>query len=128
MVQSVFVERAKINSDLLAEELRAMLPLVYLSLKSGNGTVLARLDDNASNAELNEAAQIIIDHDETLLTSKQQAISDGDTAKGNLAAIIAGRIIWHEANPADAGNAVEVLQRFQVEWVYFMKMLRGDIE
>lgn len=64
-------------------------------------------------------------HDPEVLTPEQEIVKDSQTARDELLEIVDNRIDWHKENPVTTQNAVEVLRRMQVEWVYLLRLLRS---
>lgn len=65
-------------------------------------------------------------HDPEVLTPEQEVVKDSQTARYELLEIVDNRIGWHKENPVTTQNAVEVLRRIQVEWVYLLRLLRSE--
>jgi len=82
-------------------------------------------DDAPSDVEATIAA-IVAAHDPSELTDQQAVTEQSEAARAELQELIAERLAWHSANPADAVNAADVLARMQYEWVLFLTWLRGN--
>ena len=79
-MQNVKVARSKVNFEALDAELRGALSEAYVGASVGPQGVIAHLTNEASLQELALAEQIITNHDETVLTSEQQAKADREAA------------------------------------------------
>jgi hypothetical protein len=72
-MQNIQVEKAAVNTSALDAELRNNLGNIVKGISSSRGQVIVHLDDNATAEQVSQAQQIVLDHDESQLTSEQLA-------------------------------------------------------
>ena len=116
-----------VNPDLLDQQLKAALGASVAGLSARGTALRVHVLENITEEQVVEVGALVSVHDPGILTETQQISAEAQTARDTLRSLIAERIAWHVANPATGTNAVQVLQRMQTEWVYFMRMLRRDI-
>lgn len=114
-----------INAALLDAELRAALGGTFAGL-TFNGTQLgAAFVESPSPDLLQQALAVLEAHNPDGKTPDQQQRDDDLAAGEQLRALIDTEIEWHEVNDVTAQNAVQVLARMQVGWVYLLRLIRA---
>ena len=71
-MREVRVTRALLNHDLLKSQLEAALPSLFIAHGTSRGEVYVRLTDEATDADLITATNVVTNHNETELTTDQQ--------------------------------------------------------
>ena len=69
--------------------------------------------------------EVLEQHDPTTLAPEQEKRAADHAAVEELKEMLDSQIDWHKENPVTTQNAVEVLRRMQVEWVYLLRLLRS---
>jgi hypothetical protein len=118
------------NPETLRDELRAAVGAVEGVSNSTGKLWVAFLPYTSLEVmeSHRETLQAVIDsHDPSPLSERQQARKEAEETRAALVGIIANRIAWHEANPVNPGNAVDVAGRMQTELIYIMKWIRKDL-
>lgn len=72
-MQDIIVERYTVNIEALDETIRAALGDVVTGVSTRPGAVVIHLTDAASKSQANQARQIALDHDASILTDEQTA-------------------------------------------------------
>ena len=124
--QAHYTEWAQpINAALLHLELAAALGAPFLGLTFDERRVGAVIEGQATPEMLQTALDVLRAHDPDARTPEQQQRDDDLAAGEQLRALIDAEITWHEANDVTAQNAVQVLARMQVGWVYLLRLIRA---
>lgn len=79
-MKTLTIARNTVNIEALDEALRSMLGAEYSGLSTRPGEVLVYLEDSAATAQAQQAEQMVIDHDASILSASQQARIDNEAA------------------------------------------------
>lgn len=114
-----------INAALLHIELAAALGQAFQGLTFDERRIGAVIEGEATPEMLQAALAVLHAHNPDARTPEQQQREDDLAAGEQLRALIDTEIAWHEANDVTAQNAVQVLARMQVGWVYLLRLIRA---
>ncbi|MCZ2099566.1 MAG: hypothetical protein LC121_25545 [Anaerolineae bacterium] len=124
--QAHYTEWAQpINAALLHLELAAALGQAFQGLTFDERRIGAVIEGEATPEMLQAALDVLHAHDPDARTPEQQQRDDDLAAGEQLRALIDTEIAWHEVNDVTAQNAVQVLARMQVGWVYLLRLIRA---
>lgn len=119
-----------VNLALLHQEMKAELGDVFVGLSSDGVHISGYFDDSIQPIDdvlLARAMAVLEAHDWEKTTEEQDKAEEGMLSVEQLMSEIDNRIAWHEANPVNGSNAIQVAERLQAEWLYFLKMLRSGV-
>lgn len=119
-----------VNLELLHQEMKAVLGDVFVGLSSDGVHVSGYFEDSiqpVDDALLQQAMAVLEAHDWEQTTEEQDKAEEGMLSVEQLMSEIDNRIAWHEANPVSGSNAIQVAERLQTEWLYFLRMLRSGV-
>jgi len=114
----------KVNFELINKELAQIA--TYRGASYSDNTLSVFLSDDVTKDDIAAVDIIVASHDPDELTDQQAVTQQSEAARDELQELIAERLAWHAANPADAANAADVLARMQYEWVLFLTWLQGN--
>lgn len=106
-MKNLVFEFSGVNSELLDEELNAVLYPMIVGHSFSNGSLTVHVDDAASELDLEKIADIVLAHDEKDMTVRQEAESLRD------ARLTAGRVNYVGSELADVADLNEIILRLR---------------
>ena len=108
-MQNISIDKTRVNVELLDAELKAALPDLVHGISSGRGKVVVHMDNDATNADITNAEQIVINHEESGLTAEQQKQQQREID------LAAGRIAYDE--PLDPATITLETLATRIAWL-----------
>lgn len=128
MIQAYEIKQ-KVNPETLTQELQAEFgPDVVIGVsRYGEDAGLLHFQGDITDDMKSRAKAVLQAHDPGKLSDRQQEENAARQSSSYLLGVISDRITWHENNPpTTTAEALEAIKRMQVEWLTFMKWLRGS--
>ena len=123
----ITLEKTGANSLLLHQQIKSLVGEKLVNLATFDNHIDVTVIDEITPEDELAIISAIKAHDGTQKASIQVVYEMASEANANLRNIVANRIEWHEANPVTTGNAVQVLQRIQAEWIVLLKKMRPEL-